>query len=344
VSASTVNVGGMSGRNKQVYKITYPNGKIYVGMDLTGSVTYFGSPTAKARIAADLGDQANDYTARKTILWESDTATDAEARAKEVQLIREHRSNDPTIGYNLTPKLAGPVQHSTKSAMCWYARPEGESLQLRITPRLASWERAGHPDQVRLQAYLDETAALLADSRVDAPWALRLDVGLPAGRDVLDMADLDNYAYPLAYHLRDPGLVSVWCTKQHDEQSFVRIEAARESASPSTDVLVAATTASASTVAFKEQIHAAVADSAELPAGPVRLELAFVVGPRRNWINLWKQTIDSLDSLLGRTRPDRDWHPLDGRITQLGMHRTVDPAASDEVAVGIAAQALEPPR
>jgi hypothetical protein len=77
LSPSTINVGGVAGRNKQIYKITYPNGKIYVGMDLTGCVTYFGSPTAKARIAADLGEQVNDYTARKTILWESDTATDA---------------------------------------------------------------------------------------------------------------------------------------------------------------------------------------------------------------------------------------------------------------------------
>jgi hypothetical protein len=52
----------------------------------------------------------------------------------------------------------------------------------------------------------------------------------------------------------------------------------------------------------------------ELPAGPVRLELAFVVGGG-NWLNLWKQTIDSLDPLLGRTYPERAWHPLDGRIT-----------------------------
>jgi hypothetical protein len=175
--------------------------------------------------------------------------------------------------------------------MCWYARTEGERLQLRIAPRPASWNKADDPDQVRLRAYLDDTAALLVDSRVDAPWALRLDVGLPAGRDVLDMADLDNYAYPLAYHLRDTGLVSMWCTKQHDGQSFVRIEAAREIPSPSTDLMVARTTASASTVAFKQQIHAAVSGAAELPAGPVRLELAFVVGPRRNWLNLGKQTI-----------------------------------------------------
>ncbi len=31
-------------RRNQIYKITYPNGKIYVGMDLTGSVLYVGSP------------------------------------------------------------------------------------------------------------------------------------------------------------------------------------------------------------------------------------------------------------------------------------------------------------
>ena len=52
-------------RRKQVYKITYPNGKIYVGSDLTGTMTYFGSPTAQARIAADLAEHRHDLTARK---------------------------------------------------------------------------------------------------------------------------------------------------------------------------------------------------------------------------------------------------------------------------------------
>jgi hypothetical protein len=92
-------------QRKQVYKITYPNGMIYVGLDLTGSVTYFGSPSAKARIAADLGEHVNDYTARKTILWECETATDAEARAKERELIVATRANDPAIGYNVTPRF-----------------------------------------------------------------------------------------------------------------------------------------------------------------------------------------------------------------------------------------------
>nr|WP_310773387.1 hypothetical protein [Mycobacterium sp. Z3061] len=219
--------------------------------------------------------------------------------------------------------------------MRWYARPENHPLQLSVAPRLASWNKAGHPDQVRLRVYLEHAESLLAASRIDGPWALRLDVGLPGTRDLLDAADLDNYAYPLAYRLKHPDLVSVWCTKQHSERSFVRIEPAREVQPPSTGVLFASTTASASTVAFKEQIRAAVAGTAELLPGPVRLELSFVVGPRRNWLSLWKQTIDSLDPLLGRTSPDRAWHPRDGRITELGMHVTVDPAARWKVAVGI---------
>jgi hypothetical protein len=41
-------------RRKQIYKITYPNGKIYVGMDLIGTLINVGSPSARERIAADL--------------------------------------------------------------------------------------------------------------------------------------------------------------------------------------------------------------------------------------------------------------------------------------------------
>lgn len=44
-------------------------------------------------------------TIRREILWESETATDAEVRTKEMELIREHRTNDPTVGYNQQPKL-----------------------------------------------------------------------------------------------------------------------------------------------------------------------------------------------------------------------------------------------
>ena len=95
-------------RRKQVYKITYPNGKIYVGMDLTGTLFYFGtpSPRAKERIAADHAEHRLDVRVRKEILWESETATEEEVRAMEVKLIRETGANNPSIGYNLTPRRA----------------------------------------------------------------------------------------------------------------------------------------------------------------------------------------------------------------------------------------------
>jgi len=36
-------------------------------------------------------------------LWESETATRAEVTAKEIEFIRQYRSNDPAVGYNRTP-------------------------------------------------------------------------------------------------------------------------------------------------------------------------------------------------------------------------------------------------
>ena len=93
---------------KQVYKLTYPTGKIYIGKDSIGSARYMGSPNL-ALVNADFAslpdDQRRDYSIRKEILWESETASEAALSAKEVELIRKYRSNDPAIGYNRWPKL-----------------------------------------------------------------------------------------------------------------------------------------------------------------------------------------------------------------------------------------------
>lgn len=220
----------------------------------------------------------------------------------------------------------------------WYARPEGNGLNLRKTPRLASWNKSTDPDQVRLREYLADTAELLAPSVVSGPWALWLDVGLPTSRDLTDTADLDNYAFPLATHLRDQDLVSVWCTKRHAEISRATVAPAQGAAAPATTFSVR-TTASSETQAYKEQVRAALAHAKEIPDPAVHLQLAFIVGPQRNWLNLWKPTIDALDPLLGRTQPDRDWHPKDGRIVDLGLHVAVDASLGHDVVVTIAATA-----
>jgi hypothetical protein len=89
---------------KVIYKITYPNGKIYVGKDLTDSINYFGSANSDL-IAQDFTrEQRRDFSIRKELLWESESASDTEVNQKEVEFIRQLRSNDPAIGYNQWPK------------------------------------------------------------------------------------------------------------------------------------------------------------------------------------------------------------------------------------------------
>jgi len=88
-----------------VYKITYPNGKIYIGQDRTDSASYFGSANSKSLKKDFTPEELRDFTARKQILWESDTADRNEINQKEAELIRLHRSNDPDIGYNRWPKF-----------------------------------------------------------------------------------------------------------------------------------------------------------------------------------------------------------------------------------------------
>jgi len=93
---------------KQVYKITYPTGKIYIGKDLYGNARYMGSPNPdiiNADFAELPNEQRRDYTIRKQILWESESATETELSSKEVEMIRKYRSNDPGVGYNKWPKF-----------------------------------------------------------------------------------------------------------------------------------------------------------------------------------------------------------------------------------------------
>jgi hypothetical protein len=94
---------------KIVYKITYPNGKIYVGMDLTGTLNYFGSADSKLVEQDFTPEERRDFVVRKEILWESETASDAEVRRVEIEQILLLGSNDPARGYNQRPKLRRPV-------------------------------------------------------------------------------------------------------------------------------------------------------------------------------------------------------------------------------------------
>ena len=88
---------------KVIYKITYPNGKIYIGNDLTNTLTYFGSVDSNY-VDQDFSEEEKKiFTITKEILFESNSTE--EINKKEVELIQFYQSNNPKIGYNKWPKF-----------------------------------------------------------------------------------------------------------------------------------------------------------------------------------------------------------------------------------------------
>ena len=89
---------------KYVYKITYPNGKIYVGQDVTGSfLTYFGSGNKDYIQKNFTWDELQNFCVKKEILWSSSDASPQEVTAKEHDFIKKYDATNPAVGYNLKP-------------------------------------------------------------------------------------------------------------------------------------------------------------------------------------------------------------------------------------------------
>lgn len=95
---------------KVIYKITYPNGKIYIGKDLVDTLNYFGSADSKLIEKDFTREQRKDFTIRKEILFEAENLTDKEINKMEVEFIKQFQSNNPAIGYNQWPKFKDPIK------------------------------------------------------------------------------------------------------------------------------------------------------------------------------------------------------------------------------------------
>ena len=91
---------------KVIYKVIYPNGKIYIGKDLTDSINYFGSVSHKLVAADFTREERRSFTVKRDILWESETASDKEVSQKEKEFIKHFDSNNPAVGYNRWPKFS----------------------------------------------------------------------------------------------------------------------------------------------------------------------------------------------------------------------------------------------
>jgi hypothetical protein len=88
-----------------IYKITFPNGKIYIGKDVGGaghSLRYFGSWDNEAVSKDFKKKDLSSLTLTKDILFES--TNKAEVSKKEAEFILKYGANKPDIGYNKWPK------------------------------------------------------------------------------------------------------------------------------------------------------------------------------------------------------------------------------------------------
>jgi hypothetical protein len=92
---------------KVIFKITYPNGRIYIGKDSIGdNLRYFGSPDREYLEKDFTWEQQKDITLRKELLFSDSDISETELRKKENELIVKYESNNPEKGYNLFPPFA----------------------------------------------------------------------------------------------------------------------------------------------------------------------------------------------------------------------------------------------
>lgn len=88
-----------------VYKLTFPNGKIYIGKDIGGaghSLRYFGSWDNNEVSKDFTKEQLANFYLRKEIIFES--TSKEEVSKKEIEMILDYKLNDPSIGYNRTSR------------------------------------------------------------------------------------------------------------------------------------------------------------------------------------------------------------------------------------------------
>ena len=96
-----------------------------------------------------------------------------------------------------------------------YRRPVGV-LRHSVKPQLASWERAGHPSQVKLARFLAHVDAIAGPvlATVSGRIAAELIVGFGGGVSLTDGGhDLDDYLVPVAQRLGPQRVAAIFGRK-----------------------------------------------------------------------------------------------------------------------------------
>jgi len=215
-----------------------------------------------------------------------------------------------------------------------YRRPVGV-MRHSVKPQLASWERAGHPSQVKLGRFLGHVDAVAGPvlAAVSGRVAVELIVGFGDGVSLIDGGhDLDNYLFPVAQRLGPERVAAIFGRKIHGPSSLA-VGPARPGTAGASAQFSARIAGSYERTRWKQQLHDRLAvQAAPLDPGPVGLDIALTTGPGRNWASLWKPLIDAFGPVLGED-PARPFHPRDDRIVRLGLHHTIDTGIAHDVII-----------
>src|ERR1700728_3250040 len=186
----------------------------------------------------------------------------------------------PLRARNLPVVSAGCHQMRTRTTMThmamMYRRPVGV-MRHSVKPQLASWDRAGHPSQVKLARFLAHVDAIAGPvlATVSGRIAAELIVGFSDGVSLTDGGhDLDNYLFPVAQRLGPERVAAVFGRKIHGPSSLA-VGPAQPGTSQATPQFSTRMTGPYERREWKQQLHDRLAArAATIDPGPVGLQLA----------------------------------------------------------------------
>src|ERR1700727_1450599 len=215
-----------------------------------------------------------------------------------------------------------------------YRRPVGVMRQ-SVKPQLASWDRAGHPSQVKLARFLAHVDALAGPvlAAVRGRVAVELIVGFSDGTSLTDGGhDLDNYLFPVAQRLGPERVAAIFGRKICGPSSL-EVGPDWPDTAATTPQFSTRKAGSYPRRQWTQQLHdRLVAQAAIIDPGPAGLDIALPPGPGRNWASLCPPLIDAFGPVLGED-PARPFHPDDDRVVRLGLHHSVDTAIAHDVII-----------
>ena len=215
-----------------------------------------------------------------------------------------------------------------------YRRPVG-AMRQSVKPQLASWDRAGHPGQVKLARFLAHVDAIAGPVLAAVPGrvAVELIVGFSDGVSLTEGGhDLDNYLFPVAARLGPERVAAVFGRKIHGPSSLA-VGPARPGPAGPVPQFSTRIAGSYERKEWKQQLHDRLAvRAAAIGPGPAGLTIALTTGPGRNWASLWTPLIDAFGPVLGED-PTRPFHPHDDRIVSLALHHAIDTGIAHDVSI-----------